>query len=477
MSEFKQRSDEHFARQTIDNFKDELADKPHFEEMYTTYITAKGTAFFLQILSAIFACALVAYPAKHFLGNWWIGVPPAIVLLVVLEVFKYKTANLAFRKIVNKKKLPILLLISGVFISSISITLSTIGNPLLVEEISPPPTLQDTSMMAKSADIQIAALQDYWLPQINKYNQKAKDVHAEGNHDGKIHGRTKDQKYQHEDKESAYQDSLNKHVSQVLAESKSSIANANKENTVTVSESEASTSLIAFWTAIGTFLLELVFYILSYFCVRFKKMSILQDGNSPPSNDSPQSGGNTPNKKRRTTRTKQEQPRIETEVTEEVLEDFFKSKDATLNKVEREREQQPRTRTKQEQPTANIEYVDVVEENITQTEQSKVYVINKDVNHGKVTEDKDGNPVIYYIKNKGKGNEEVKYYSVRQVKDSIRSYTKRVKDARGKVAMARTMHDKDLLEKRMESLTKNVEQLGKWKGYLGSIQDYKPRYA
>jgi hypothetical protein len=326
--------------------------------------------------------------------------------------------------------------------SGASVVSSVFGAPLFVAEVAPVPILIDTAGIKQSAEAQKEAATAFW---------------SEGNWKGKISGRTKDQKYQHEDQASAFQDSLNNQLAAIEAGLIGNLQSANVDNGLTTDGAEAQTASVGFWTAIGCLVLEILFYLISFFLVRFRFISSLQLAgqvairrNDPPSTDDPSGKGKR--------KQQQEQKR-----TVSNLETVFKDVSGTFGNILNETEtKKNETETKQEQAAETSARIvpEQKHRNEAETEQeTKTVILNRDINHGTPTVH-NGKKALYYITNKGKSTESVKYYTEGEIEKFVKNYSRRLESAR-------TM-------KSLKSIETNARKLTEWKEFRFKLKHYRP---
>ena len=457
-NQFDRRSEEQLRAGMIENFKEEFQDKSHFEEWLNIYKIGGLIRFVLQLVSLVMAATLIAYPSKYFLDSWLIGLPVAVFLLYFLEKVKRTSADVGFRRLLKESRVPPFVLAVALLASGASVVSSVFGAPLFVAEVAPLPVLIDTSGIKQSAEAQKEAATAFWSPQISKAEGKAKDVFKEGNWKGKISGRTKDQKYQHEDQASAFQDSLNSQLAAIEAQLTESLLAADTDNRLTTDGAEQQTASVGFWTAIGCLILEILFYLISFFLVRFRFISSLQLAdeaairNDPPLMPDPSGEG----------KRKQETKKRTVSNLETVFGNAAETFGNILNETETIKNE---TETKQEQPAERPARIVPEQENRNEPapeQETKTVILNKDVNHGTPTFHK-GKKALYYITNKGKSNESVQYYTESEVEKMIRNYSKRLDSAR--------------MENKERSVRTNSEKLKTWKVYRKKLASYNPQFA
>ncbi len=453
---FDRRSEDQLRAGLIAGFAEEFRPKSHFEEWLPVYRTGQVVRFVLQFISLAFALTLVAYPSKYFLDSWLIGLPFAVFLLLCLEFIKRKSADVGFKRFLSEGRVSFFVLAGAIITSGLSIILSVFGAPLLVAELAPAPILKDTAIIKQAAEAQKEAAIAFWLPQIEKAEGKAKDVFKEGNYKGKISGRTKDQKYEHEDRASDLQDSLNSQLAAIenifLYDDHCAII----DNRLTTEKADEQTASVGFWTAIGCGVLEILFYLISFFLVRFRFISSLQLAEEADLRKDPPNRPD-PNKGTRKQERKQEPivSNLET-VLQNASETFGNNLNETGTVVNE-------TETEQEQNAEAPARIVLEQEygNETETEQeTKTVILNKDVNHGTPTFHK-GKKVLYYITNKGKPSESVKYYTVAEVEKFVKHYSRRLDSAR--------------TTKKTKSIQTNSEKLTEWKELRFKLSRYRPK--
>lgn len=454
---FDRRSEDQLRAGLIKNFAEEFRPKSHFEEWLPIYRTGGVLRFALQLVSLIMAATLIAYPSKYFLDSWLIGLPFAVFVLYFLEKLKRRSADVGFRRYLTENRVPPFVLAVALLASGASIVSSVFGAPLFVAEVTPSPTLIDTAQIKQAAEAQKESALAFWSPQIEKAEGKAKDVFKEGNWKGKISGRTKTQKFKHENRASALEDSLNNQLANIEAGLIAAIQSANTDNGLTSDGAEAQTATVGFWTAIGCFILEILFYLISFFLVRFRFISSLQLAEGEGRTDPP----STPDPDEPKKRKKQQK---EQKVTVSNLETVFENVSGKFGNILNEtKEVGNETETEQEQNAEPSARIVPEQENRNETEQeTKTIILNRDINHGTPTFHK-GKKALYYITNKGKPNESVKYYTEGEIEKLIKGYSRRLENAR-------TM-------KKMKSVKTNSEALANWKVYRKKLADYNPQLA
>jgi hypothetical protein len=471
-NQFDEKSDGQLNGQLIESFQEEFRPKSHFEEWLPVYRAGGLLRLLLQAVSLTMAVTLLAYPAKYFFDSWIFGIPPAVLLLIFLEVVKRRSADVGFRRLFTEGKVPGFVLAVALLASGASVVSSVFGTPLFVAEIAPAPVLIDTASIKTAANGQKEAATAFWSPQIEKAEGDAKATFKEGNWKGKISGRTKDQKYSHEKRASGFQDSLNSALAKIDGDLAAGLSGAIGANQLTTDGAAAQTANVGFWTAVACGLLELLFFALSFFLVRFKFISSLQLAENNQEADLPV-GPNptpTPGKKKKTERkeTVSDLERLQ-EMFPHIAERFGNALNETETAAETEQETRPETRnetgTKQEQPTGNIDWTEGSKDNRSEAEtkqETKMTIINKDVNHGTATI-RNKKKVIYYVTNKGKSNENIKYYNKSEVEKMVKLYERRLADAR--------------TTKNLKSVRTNAERLAEWKRYRVKLHGYQPTFA
>lgn len=196
--------------------------KPYAVEFRTLYRFAFTCGVLFQILSLATAITLPASWFHAIFHNWGIGFLIGGLLVLLLEGLKRLLGTKAFKNFFQFKKKGLLMVM--ILPSVASIVCSVLGTPILIQEFGATPTLQDTSTVAQTYDMQIASAVAYWDDKEQKAEQKANDIHSQNNWKGVTVRDAQDDVLAERNRASSYADSSVIYQSRLQSEKDAAIA-------------------------------------------------------------------------------------------------------------------------------------------------------------------------------------------------------------------------------------------------------------
>ena len=457
---FDQISEEKARERLIQDFKKEFEPKSHFDEWFGVYRVSTAVRAVLQAISLVCALTLIAYPSKYFLSTtfpgfsaWVPGIIFGSVVLFYLELFKKAAADNAFRRFFAFGRVPAFALVACVLTSGASIVSSVVGGTIVADELAPAPTLIDTSQIVAYYDAKAEQSVAFWSSQIESAEDAAKKTFDEGSWKGKISGRTKIQKYEHEDEARQARQARNETLAKLESEKAATIASAISQNEEAKAEAKDQTANVGFWAAVGCGILEGMFYLISFFVVRFRFVCAEQLGEDAidPDLNFPSGGGG-----------RRKHRRQKPDFVSVGGFSFPKQNGSAINNQVWNGNEAETNRKRSEGDAHSIEVYDgnksESESEEAQKEQTKTFVLNKDVNDGTPTI-KDGKKVLYYVTGKGTKQESVRYYTEADVRRMVGNYERRLRDAKD--------------AKNESSEKTNRRRLAEWRDYQKRLENFE----
>lgn len=250
--------------------------KPFSEEYTALNGISFYSSFLLQVLSLVTAVTLIAYWVKVACNSWVVGFITGGIILFLLELLKRFLVGKAVQGALQFNRYASFAGFFALVFSAASITFSTFGTPIMITEFGAGPTLKDTSTLSINHQNQIASINAFWMPQIEKAEKDAKDTHKKNNWKGVTTRSARPTVLRYQQQAQGYRDSLNNALAIAAKDYKNDVLSVENENKAAIQENKQNKASVGFIFMFVTLGLELLFMLAKGWCEYYDYRTVLE---------------------------------------------------------------------------------------------------------------------------------------------------------------------------------------------------------